>query len=145
MFLLIMKVEGQGHIDADYEIEVWKREFEVPDFANMKGTGDAIDRLKEKKMQAVAEKVRQYLNLSSSHVEGVTSWLTKAKVGDTLLASSRIGGTLDEIAIVMCNGHEPRVSRLEVEEVKVTKTKVNVVGLPPNVKKVTPKSKKKRK
>lgn len=140
MFLLIMKIEGTGGYEPDHEIEVWKREFEVPDFANMKGTAEAIERLKAQKMETVADKVRQYLGLTAGHVEGITGWLMKAKVGDTLLGATRVNGTLDEVAIVMCNGHEPRISRLAVEEVKVTKTKVNVVSLPVTTKKVTPKS-----
>jgi hypothetical protein len=140
MFLLIMRIESTGNFEPDNEIEVWKREFEVPNFSDMKGTSDVITRLKQQKMEEVADKVRQYLGLTAGHVKGITDWLLKAKIGDTLLGSTKIGGTLDEIAIIMCNSQEPRISRMEVEEVKVTKTKVSLVTLPATTKKVTPKS-----
>lgn len=144
MFLLIMKAGPTAEEYGVEEVEVWKREFEVPDFSSMKGTADVIDKVKRQKMEGVADKVRQYMSLTTGHVSGIADWLMKAKVGDTLLTGSDVDDPTDEIAIVMCNGYEPKISRLLVEEVKVTKTKVSVVSLPGNVKAVTPKSKKKK-
>lgn len=130
MHLLIISTAGVGNSDDSYELEVEKI---------------AID---AQKPAIASEKIRAKYNLSASHRGQVEEWIKNATVGDTLLVNvkeyrsrgEKSALATDDVAIVMCPGIPPAVSRLVFKE--VTTVEAALQTLPPNAKRITRASKK---
>ncbi len=95
-----------------------------------------------------AEQVRARFNLGKEHRETIVLWIQVAGNGDLLLVNTQVrmvrgvdtGVRTDDIALVMCKGDQPVISRLVFEEVRTTEARLQT--LPPNAKRVTRASKK---
>lgn len=151
MYVWIITSEGTGNSDGSFELEFLKKEFTVPRWENLKGTGDYIVKLKEKKLEEVAKALAFHLRLHKAHKEAIYNWLWRAGPCDVLLVPRkeyRVRGVpqdtqTDDIALVMCDDeYQPKISRVVIEKVVKEEIKTKVQDLPAHTKKVVKASKK---